>query len=191
MREKLNENPVAQAVVVGVLLVAAAVFMLGKLGGGGEEEASEVSETALTVAATSETVTGMPAALPAPGTGSGAVPAPPKKVVAAFDAGDTVALVFVRDGGIDHKLVAPSMRRLEGMPQVATFVVPAKQVARYVAITQGVDLNRLPALVVIRPKHLDKGAVTASIQYGFQNPQSVEQAIIDAGYHGGTLAYHP
>jgi hypothetical protein len=77
------------------------------------------------------------------------------------------------------------------MPKVATFVVPPKQLSRYVAVTQGVDLNRLPALEVIRPKHLDKNAVTASIQYGFQNPQSVEQAIIDAGYHGGTLAYHP
>lgn len=193
MRDKLNENPIAQAVVVGVLLVAAAIFMLGKLGGGGEEnKTSEVSaDAAIAVAATSETVTGMPPALPAPGTGPGSVSAPPKKVVAAFEGGDTVALLFVRDGGIDDRLAARSVHRLQGLSHVATFVVPAKQVGCYVAITQSVDLNRLPALVVIRPKRLDRKVATASIQYGFQNLQSVVQAIVDARYHGGTLAYHP
>lgn len=189
MREKLNENPIAQVVLVGVLLVVVAVFVLGKGGGGGGEEGS--SETVPVAAAGSELEAGAPAALPAPGTGLGAVPAPPKKVVEAFERGDTVALLFVRDGGIDDRLAAHSVRRLEGMAKVATFVVPAKQVAHYVSITQGVDLNRLPAFVVIRPKRLDRGVATASIQYGFQNPQNVVQAIVDAGYRGGTHAYHP
>ena len=190
MREKLNDNPMAQMVLVGVLLVVAAVFLLGKGGGGGGEEAS--SEAVQPVAAAgAELGAGTPPALPAPGTGPGAVPAPPKKVVEAFDAGDTVALLFVREGGIDDRLARRSVRRLEGLPNVATFVVSAQHVARYVSITQGVDLNRLPAFVVIRPKRLDRGVATASIQYGFQSPQSVVQAIIDAGYHGGTLAYHP
>lgn len=189
MREKLNENPIAQVVLVGVLLVVAAVFLLGKGGGGGGEEASP--ETVPVAAAGAELEAGRPSALPAPGTGLGAIPAAPEKVVDAFDAGDTVALLFVRDGGIDDRLAARSVGRLEGMPNVATFVVPARQLARYVSITQGVDLNRLPAFVVIRPKRLDRGVAAASIQYGFQNPQSVVQAIIDAGYHGGTHAYHP
>ena len=34
MREKLNENPMAQVGLVAVLLVLAAVFLLGKMGGG-------------------------------------------------------------------------------------------------------------------------------------------------------------
>lgn len=191
MREKLNENPIAQVVLVGVLLVVAAVFLLGKGGGSeGAEPSSEVAGPA--VAAASEVAAvGTPVPLPAPGTGPGSAPAPPKKVVAAFDAGNTVALLFVRDGGIDDRLAARSVRRLSRMPNVATFVVPAKQVARYVSITQGVDLNRLPAFVVIRPKRLDKRVATASVQYGFQSPQSIVQAIVDAGYHGGTLTYHP
>lgn len=190
MREKLNENPIAQMVLVGVLLVVAAVFLLGK--GGGSESAEPSSEVAgPAVAAASEVAVGTPAPLPAPGTGPGAAPAPPKRVVAAFDAGNTVALLFVRDGGIDDRLAARSVRRLSGMQNVTTFVVPAKQVARYVSITQGVDLNRLPAFVVIRPKRLDKRVATASVQYGFQSPQSLVQAIVDAGYHGGTLTYHP
>ena len=35
------------------------------------------------------------------------------------------------------------------------------------------------------------GVPTASVQYGYQSPQSVEQAVIDAGYKGPTLNYHP
>lgn len=190
MREKLNDNPKVQMALVAVLLVIAAVFFLGK-GGGGEsgEAASESVEPTAATATEIGAVT--PVALPAPGTGPGSVPPPPKKVVSAFQSGDTVALLFVHDGGIDDRLAARSVRRLKGLSHVATFIVPAHKVARYVSITQGVDLNRLPAFVVIRPKRLDKGFATATIQYGFQSPQSLLQAIVDAGYHGGTHAYHP
>jgi hypothetical protein len=83
------------------------------------------------------------------------------------------------------------VRRLESMSDVATFVVPAHDLARYVSITQGVGVDRLPALVVIRPKRLDKTVDAASVTYGFQSSQSIVQAVIDARYHGGTLAYHP
>ena len=77
------------------------------------------------------------------------------------------------------------------MADVATFVVPAKRIARYSAITGGVEVNRVPALVVIRPKSLAGSTPTASVQYGFQSPESVAQAVIDAGYKGRTLDYHP
>ena len=52
-------------------------------------------------------------------------------------------------------------------------------------------MNRVPALVVLRPKRLDHGIATASVTYGFQSPESVAQAVIDAGYRGRTLGYHP
>lgn len=190
MREKLNENPKLQMALIGALLAIAALFFLMK-GGGGEsgEAATEPIET--TVVSATEIDAATPVALPAPGTGKGAVPGPPKRIVAAFDAGETIALLFVHDGGIDDRLAARSVRRLSGLPGVATFVVPAKQVSSYISITQSVDLNRLPAFVVIRPKRLDQGPATASIQYGIQSPQNVVQAIVDAGYHGGDLAYHP
>ena len=74
---------------------------------------------------------------------------------------------------------------------VATFVVPSHQLFRYVSIAQGVDLSRVPALVVIRPKNLSHSYDPASVQYGFQSAQSVVQAVVDARYHGGTLPYHP
>jgi hypothetical protein len=194
MREKLNENPMAQVALVGVLLVMAAVFLLGKMGGGSEEEGEGESAAATAAVAAVETeleVGSEPAPLPAPGTGPGAPPPPPRAVVSAFDSGATVALLFVRDGGIDDRLVTRAVRRLESMNGVATFVIPTHQLARYVSIAEGVDLNRVPALVVIRPKSLSKSYSPASVHYGFQSPESIVQAVVDARYRGGTLTYHP
>lgn len=194
MREKLNENPMAQVALVGVLLVLVAVFLLGKMGGGSEEEEGGESAAANAAVAAVETELEAgtePAPLPAPGSGPGAPPPPPRPVVSAFNAGETVALLFVSDDGIDDRLVARAVRRLESMADVATFVVPTHQLARYVSIAQGVDLNRVPALVVIRPKRLSKGYDAASVHYGFQSPESIVQAVVDARYRGGTLAYHP
>jgi hypothetical protein len=194
MREKLNENPMAQVALVGVLLVLAAVFLLGKAGGSSEEE--EGGESAAGAAAVASVAaeleaSGEPLELPAPGSGPGAPPAPPRAVVSAYDAGDTVALLFVRDGGIDDRLVKGAVRRLDSIGDVATFVVPSSRLARYVTIAQGVDLSRVPALVVIRPKSFSNGADAASVHYGFQSSQSLVQAVVDARYRGGTLAYHP
>lgn len=192
MREKLNENPMAQVALIGVLLVVAAIFLLGKGGGSEEEEGESTAATAAVAAVETELEAGSePLSLPAPGSGPGALPPPPRAVVSAFDAGETVVLLFVRNGGIDDRLVAGAVRRLEAMDGVTTFVVPSRQLAHYVSIAQGVDLNRVPALVVIRPKSLSKGYDAASVHYGFQSAESIVQAVVDARYRGGTLAYHP
>ncbi len=195
MREKLNENPMAQVALVGVLLVAAAVFLFAKPGGGSEEEeeggGSAAANAAVAAVASELEASGQPLRLPAPGSGPGAAPAPPRPVLDAFDAGETVAILFVRDGGIDDRIVTDASERLNRISDVATFVVPAHQIARYVSIAQGVDLTRVPALVVIRPKHLSNGYDTATVHYGFQSGQSIVQAVVDARYHGGTLPYHP
>jgi hypothetical protein len=195
MREKLNENPMAQVGLVAVLLVVAAVFLLGKMGGGSEEEGEEAgAPTPAATAAIAAAATGPNAQLPQlppPETGPGAAPPLPRPVVAAFEANRTVVLLFVRSGGIDDRLTLNAVKRLEGMAGVSPFVVQADQIARYVSIAQGVRVNRLPALVVVRPRHLDDGVATASVQYGFQSAESVVQAVVDAGYKGPTLAYHP
>ncbi|HEX3041527.1 MAG TPA: hypothetical protein VHP56_05505 [Solirubrobacterales bacterium] len=194
MREKLNDNPMAQVAVVAVLLVAAAVFLLGKAGGGSEEEeegGSAAADAAVAAVASELEAGQQPLRLPAPGSGLGAPPAPPRAVVNAFDAGETVAILFVRDGGIDDHLVAEALDRLDSIGGVATFVVPAHQLIHYVSIAQGVDLNQVPALVVIRPKRLNDGYDPASVLYGFQSPESIEQAVVDARYDSGTLPYHP
>jgi hypothetical protein len=192
MREKLNSNPVAQAAILAVLLLATGFFVLSSMGGGGEEEegaASPAAESIVAAVAASEG-SGV-AAAPPPGALAATAPPPPAAVMTAFAANRTVVLLFVRDGGIDDRLVLDATRSLNTLPGVATFVVSAKRIARYAAIAQGVDVNRVPALVVLRPKRLNKGIATASVTYGFQSPQSVVQAVVDAGYQGRTLGYHP
>lgn len=194
MREKLNDNPMAQVALVGVLLVVAAVFLLGKMGGGGSEEEggeSATSTAAVASAAAELEATGQPPKLPPPDSGPGSPPAPPRAVVSAYNAGDTVAILFVRDGGIDDGLVRAALGRLDGISRLATFVVPSHELHRYVSIAQGVELNRVPALVVIRPKGHGHRFDAASVHYGFQSVESVVQAMVDARYRGGTLPYHP
>jgi len=59
-------------------------------------------------------------------------------------------------------------------------------------VTVGLDVNQLPALIVMRPKSLSHGVPQASVAYGVQTPQSIYQMIRDASYRGpegGT--YHP
>jgi hypothetical protein len=202
MREQINNNPLAQIGIIGVLLVAVGIFAMSSMGGGGEEEAESTTTTSsatvvapegsatITATVTAEGEAAVPVT-PPPGALAAAAPPPPADVTTAFDANKTVVLLFVRNGGIDDRLVVPAVRRLGTLPGVSTFVVPADRIARYAAIAQGVAVNRVPALVVIRPKRLDQGIPSASVLYGFQSPQSIVQALIDAGYKGRTLAYHP
>lgn len=201
MREKLNSNPLAQVGLIGVLIVLAGFFAMTKMGGGEEDAASTTTTTASTTIETPAGTASVTASLTTP-TGTPAVPAstgsipvppqpPPREVTDAWAADRTVVLLFVRDGGIDDRLVEATVERLGAFPDAAVFVVPAGRIARYAAIAQGVDVNRVPALVVIRPKRLSEDIPTASVQYGFQSPQSVAQAVVDAGYKGRTVPYHP
>jgi hypothetical protein len=189
MREKLNSNPLAQVGVVLILLVAVG-FMLMKGMGGKEEGAEAPAEAPVTAEA------GVPEEGVASTTASAVtspVPAPPlpKAVTTAYGANETVVLLIVRDGGIDDELVRRAVQEVESVADTAVFIVPAHGISRYAAITLGVDVNRVPALVVMRPKRLSGGIPEASIYYGFQTPQSVEQAVRDARYDGPVVSYHP
>lgn len=205
MREKLNENPLAQVVLIGVLLLVAGVFVMGSMGKGGEEEESASTEVTATV--NGATATGSTpgeavdsavgaleaeGAAPATATPSSIPPEPlPRRIAVAYESGATVVLLFVHDGGIDDRLVRDAVDRLAALPGATTFVVPAAQISRYTAITQGVGVSRVPALVVVRPKRLHQSIPTASVHYGFQSGASIVQAVIDAGYKGPTVDYHP
>lgn len=191
MREKLNENPLAQVAVIGVLLLCAGVFMMTSMGKGGSEEEEGGAEAGGAVAAVAPVEAGSPTDLPAPSSGVGAPPPLPADVVSSYESGRTVVLLFVRDGGIDDRRVTRAVDSLSSLPDAVTFVVPASGIARYAAIAQGADVNRVPALVVVSPKNVDGGVPRASVHYGYQSFESVEQAVIDAGYEGKTLPYHP
>lgn len=209
MRQQLNDNPMVQLAVVAVLVIGAGFFLL-TMGGGGEEEGAEgesatattttpdggtVSVTATAEAGESGAVpTGPVSVPPLPPSAAEEAPPLPRAVTRAYEAGQTVVLLFVRKGGIDDRLARDSVDQLRGtLPEAAVFVVPANRIARYAAIAQGVAVDRVPALVVVRPKNVGRGSgiPVASVGYGFQSPQSVVQAVVDAGYKGRTLDYHP
>jgi len=193
MREKLNENPLAQFALLGVLAVLG-ILLLTTMGGGGESESESSPEGEAEVSV----ATSAPAITPAgetPATGTPAAPLavqpPPQAITAAFNTGETVVLLVVREGGIDDRMVRADSAALATVPDVALFIVPARKIARYAAITEGVGVNRVPALVVLRPKALSHGVPTASVSYGYQGAQSVVQQVTDARYKGRTLSYHP
>lgn len=195
MREQLNNNPLVQMGAVAALLLVAAIFFLTSMGGGGEEE-GEAGSSSIATTAPGEGPAPSPGDAPAPqATAAGASALAdrplPRPVLSAWNANQIVVLLIVHDGGIDDDLVKLASSRLDGIPRATTFIVPASQIARYASITQGVGVDRVPALVVLRPKRLDQAVPTASVSYGFQDGESIEQAVIDAGYKGPTLEYHP
>jgi hypothetical protein len=196
MREQLNNNPMVQVVLVGVLLVATGFFVLSSMGGGGEEESEAGLESTTTTATVKVKAPGSPeealaTALSLVNQAASDAPPPPRPVLEAWRDNKTLVLLFVRDGGIDDRLVKRATRGLAGFRDAAVFVVPAAKISRYAAITEGVGVDRVPALVVVTPKHLKHVMPTASVSYGFQSPQSIAQAVIDAGYKGPTVDYHP
>jgi hypothetical protein len=210
MRTALNENKTVQLVVLGVLLLVVGLFlttrMLGgdeaappppdaTVGGLGSTDPSLVSPTGSTdVGGTAPT--GLATSSGAVSAGGASVPVellpkPPAEVLLAYGRGDTIALLVVRAGGIEDARVRSSARSLEGEPGVAVFVTRAKDIARYAFITQGVNVNRVPALVIVKPRRLSDGQPQATVTYGFRSTQSVVQAVRDAAYQGGKATYHP
>lgn len=197
MREKLNNNPTAQIAVIGILVIAAGFFLLMK-GGGGESEAATTPETATTATLEPEagvTEAGAEAAVPTANIAalSSAVQLPPlpAAVLRAYKSSKTIALLVVRGGGVDDRFVAAAARSLESLSDVDLIVVRAEHIARYAAITLGLDVERVPALIVVRPRQLSGGDLRATVSYGYQSPQSLVQAVLDASYEGPEPAYHP
>jgi hypothetical protein len=199
MRDKLNNNPVAQMGAIAVLLILAGFLVLSSMGGGEAPESTSTTEAEVSAAPEGTAAvapTGIPVEAGAPASISGApdVPAPPlpAPVTKAFEANRTVVLLVVKKGGADDGVAAATaLAGLATMQDVSVFVVPVDRIARYAEITQAVEVERVPALVVVTPKHLDRGAPAASVSYGFQSAQSVVQAVVDARYRGHTIDYHP
>ncbi|HEY5815831.1 MAG TPA: hypothetical protein VIS95_05765 [Solirubrobacterales bacterium] len=194
MREQLNSNPLVQLAVVGVLLIGVAVFLMSS-GGGGEEEESAAPEATVSTTTPTEASTSsgdsLSSALSSVSDSPLAAPPPPQPVLDAWEANKTLVLLFVRDGGIDDRLVKAATDQLKGFRDAAVFIVSAAKISRYATIAEGVGVDRVPALVVVSPKNLKKTVPTASVSYGFRSEQSIAQAVIDAGYKGKTLDYHP
>jgi hypothetical protein len=218
MRDAINNNPVVQACLVGVLLLVAVVMLAPQLmhksdsgsSGGAQTTTSSAQLTTPTgsVNVTAE-VSGTPS-VPGVSEATGAAAsgvAPqsatvdpsallpgtglPRPVVRAWHRGDTIVLLVVREGGVDDRLVRQSVEALSA-PGTAVFVIRASRIARYSRITQGVGVSQVPALVIVRPRRLSGSVPQAQVSYGFRSSQAVVQAVHDALYSGkDNLPYSP
>lgn len=193
MREKLNDNPVAQIALVAVLLLLGGIFLLKSMGGGEESEAESVAPPV--AGAEEAAASGLEAATPTASSTTVETPTArslPDPVEAAYARGDTIALLIHRSGGIDDRLLEDATKVLDRMPEVALFTVPAKKIAGYAPITGPLGVNQAPALVVISPRQDNgDGPATGSVTYGFHGSADIRQAIVDAGYRGPELSYAP
>lgn len=219
MREAINNNPVVQMAVLGVLAVVVGLMLMARMSGGGTEAPPAGTDPAAAgaVAPSAGAVAGVDPSIgsgaPTPGVATGAVDVPggsapiaaatndfeagpglPRPVVKAYESGKAVVLLVYRANGraVEDKLVRRSVSELEGDSRLAVFQTRARGVSRYSQITNGVALNRVPALLVIRPKKLNDGTPEVVIRYGFRSRGSVAQAVEDALYAGRqNLPYHP
>jgi hypothetical protein len=219
MRKALNENPKVQIGLLGGLALIVGLIMLMRMGGSEAatpEPAAPVTGDSVSTGTTAPSATGTPTATGSPSgvapsgtaaTGAAPTVAPtpttvspealvpgpglPRPVIKAWRNGDAIVLLIARGGATDDRLVRSSVRALSE-PGVSVFVARAGKVARYSRITQGVGVNRVPALVVVRPKRLSGGTPRATVSYGFRDSQSVVQAVRDALYSGkDNLPYNP
>jgi hypothetical protein len=208
VRRALNENPIAQIAVLGALALIVGFLLLTRVSnksGGADTSPTPTTGSEATAtpapAVDSAEAPSTPsdgAAVP-PGSSGGvtagefvAGPGLPASVVKAYEADKTVVLLVLRHRGIDDERLRSDVVKLHGRSDVALFVTNAGQIARYSRITQGVNVDRVPALIVLRPRHLTDGTPEAILSYGFRGPESVEQAVRDALYKGPTdLPYHP
>jgi hypothetical protein len=213
MRQAINENRTVQLVLLGVLVLAAGVFLLKGKGGGSSSSTSTAPTGTAAAPGTTGTVTtpatagavdpttGLPVSSSgtAPVSGGGAVPVNlvpgpglPKSLIPAWKGGDAIVVLVRRAGGVDDNRVHRTVSAVEAEGGVKVYVTTAKHIARYAWLTQGVDVTELPALIVLRPHDLTKGTPVASVSYGFRGPRSVVQAVRDQLYKGPTNEpYHP
>lgn len=217
MRKAINDNPIAQIGLIGLLAVVVGFLFLTRV-----MKSDDSAEAPATTDASA-----VPAGTPAPATtpeaGAAAVPVTPADdattvpvtpesgapvpagdtefaagpglpgpLVDAYDRGDTVVLYVTRYQGVDDRAVTQNVRRLNGVSEVSLFETNAKDIADYSRIAAGVDVDRTPALVVLTPRDVTgPGQPVATVSYGFRGFDSVAQAVRDAGYDGKDLPYSP
>jgi hypothetical protein len=219
VRKALNDNPIAQVAILGVLALVVGFLLITRMSGKSSESTTDTSTTAASVApGTATTPTDTAATTPStavpdatategatptvPSTDPAAEaaaagkfvagPGLPPSVVKAYADNKVVVLLVVRRKGIDDEAVKASVVQQGNAPDVALFMTNAGHIARYSRIVTGVNVDRVPALIVLQPRDLTNGTPVATVSYGFRGPDSVAQAIDDALYKGPTnLPYYP
>jgi len=217
MRTAINDNRTVQLALLGVLLLAGALVAM-TVSKSGQSKSSAAQPTATssagptaapggasppTAAGAPDTTTAASAGASDASTGSSSAAAPtvpidmipgpglPRSLLAAYRHGKAIALLVVRAGGTDDRLVHTATRVLHAGPHLELYTTRARHIARFASLTQGVDVSQLPALVVVRPRGHGHGTPIASASYGYRDSAEVLQAVRDAFYRGPTVSYHP
>jgi hypothetical protein len=214
MRDTINNNPAVQAAVLGVAGVIFVVLMFTTVLKKDEPPASSppvaTPGSAVDSSVDPGTIAPPTGAAPDPavpvtpvtpstpptdagGSGKGLVSSKglPEDVLVALAKRQAVALLVIDPRGISDERVREYTNRLGSRDDVAVFVADAKDIADYSRITQGVSVSRTPALVVIQPRDRKSDALVATVAYGFRGPKSLEIALEDAFYDGGTVPSFP
>jgi hypothetical protein len=208
VRKALNENPIVQVVMLGALgIVVAFLFMtrvMGQEESGGSATSADATAPApaapvVPEATSSAEVPATPEAGAVPGTATAPAAGEfeagaglPESVVSAHEAGDVVVLLVVNRKAPEDRRLEAEVNALRGRGDTSVFVAEAKDVARYSRIAEGVDLDRVPALVVVEPKRQVEGPLpVATVSYGYRGPESVQQAVRDVLYDGKELSFAP
>ncbi len=216
MREALNNNPRVQLAVFGVGIVVLGLVFLTMMGGGSSStkppppaaaaapsSAASTTPSAATTSTPAPTTSSAPApaSTPAPapaadastGSSSGLLPGPglPKNVLVAYARNEAIALLVIDPKSFSDRQLKAYTKSLHSEDGVAVFIVNAKHIANYARITQGVAVDRTPALVVVRPRTRTEGVPTAIVEEGFRGADSVRTALHDALYKGPTEPSYP
>lgn len=205
MRKTLNENPMVQMAVLAVVGVAL-VFMLfttvlkkdpaPPAAPTDPAAAAAAPATGTDPAATAPVVPSTPitpSTSGVPADAAGLLPSKglPKDVLVAYAKNQAIALLVVDPKGLSDQQLKTFTEPLKSRKDVTLFVVDSKDIGDYYRITAGVSVDRVPALVVIRPRKLTADAPTATVSYGFRGPKSVDQAVDDALYDGKAVPSYP
>lgn len=219
MRKALNENPMVQLGVLGVVAVVFAFILFTSVlkkddpaapaatpidpaaaapAAATPSPSDSAAPTAVTPTDPATPTPADPSATTPPAVGAGAatdavLPSKglPKDLLVAFAKNKTIALLVIDPKGLSDKQMKAYTKKLVSRNDVAVFIVDVKDIAKYSRITAGVAVSRVPALVVIRPRKLTNSVPTASVSYGYRGPRSVDQAIDDALYKGKQVPAFP
>jgi len=210
MREAINNNPMVQIGLLGVLGVIVAVVFMSSSGGDAAPAPEDAATATATEGAPATTDTGLadPTA-PATPPAEGAVPPPaattpfeagkglPADLVDAHASGDVVVLLVMQKNGYEDEPLARDVESLESRGDTSVFVTESKDVSDYSRIAEGVTLDRVPAIIVLHPldgKVADGEELpmpNATVTYGYRGKGSVTTAVEDALYDGKQLSYDP
>lgn len=132
----------------------------------------------------------------APATGQTSAPAPitndalaslPKDVRKAINQRKVLALLFWNNRSYDDRAVRRELKHVSTYgKQVFVAARPIKNVARYQAITRGVDVEQSPTIVVVDSN------LKAVTLVGYVDRDTIDQAVVDAlKASGGSLIKNP